>query len=253
LLAEERRYAIFKVIKNNGSASTEELADTFRVSGSTIRRDLSFLANKNLIRRTHSGALMNTTQPEARFLSAHNTMQAEKRKIARKALKLIKDGDFVAFSGGTTSFMLAIEVINSKLSDLTVLTNSINISLLILESRKDFRLIVAGGLHVKGSYECVGEMTHKMVRGFNIDRFFMGANGVSELGGISFVSFEEAEVSREILGRSREAYVIVDHSKLEVTKSARVAALKDVAAIITDEIPEELKTRYQRAGATVID
>ncbi len=253
MLAEERRYAIFKVIKNSGSASTEELAETFKVSESTIRRDLSFLASKNLIRRTHSGALMNTTQPEARFLSAHNTMQAEKKKIARKALKVIEDGDFVAFSGGTTSFMLAIEVINSKLSELTVLTNSINISLLILESRKDFNLIVAGGLHVKGSYECVGEMTHKMIRCFNIDRFFMGANGVSEFGGISFLSFEEAEVSREVLRRSKETYVIVDHSKLEVTRSARVAALQDVTAIITDEIQDDLRKRYKRVGATIID
>jgi len=253
LLAEERRYAIFKFIKNNGSASTEELSETFRVSESTIRRDLAFLASKNLIQRTHSGALMNTTQPEAKFLSAHSTMQAEKKKIAKKAVKFINDGEFVAFSGGTTSFMLAIEAINSRISDLTVLTNSINVSLLILESRKDFKLIVAGGLNVRGSYECVGEMTHKMIRGFNIDRFFMGANGVSQFGGISFSSFEEAEVSREAMRRSKETYVIVDHSKFEVTKRARVAALQDVTAIITDEIPAELKLRYQKTGARIID
>jgi len=252
MLADERRMAIFEYIKKNFSATTEELANHFNVSTSTIRRDLENLASKKLIKRTHKGAVINSPHAESSFLVNYNYMREEKKLIAKKAMAFINNDEFIALSGGTTSYMLATELINSELQGLKIITNSINIATLILESKKDFVLIMAGGIPRKGSYECVGEFTLRTIRAFNIDKFFMGVNGISIEGGISFASFDEASVARELMSRSREKYVIADHTKFEVTKPARVAEIAEVDAIITDAIPEETKFSYTQLGARII-
>ena len=128
MLPDERRMAIFDYVKKNMSATTDELSNAFGVSASTVRRDLEFLASKNLIKRTHKGAVINSPHAESSFLVNYNYMREEKKLIAKKAITYINSGDFIALSGGTTSYFLADEIINSELTDLTILTHSINIA-----------------------------------------------------------------------------------------------------------------------------
>jgi DeoR family fructose operon transcriptional repressor len=237
MLTTDRRLKIFEYIKRNTSATTNELAEKFNASGSTIRRDLEYLAKKNLIIRTHNGAMVNTPHAESGFLFNYNRMQEEKKLIAEKAVKFIEDYDFIALSGGTTCYMLAAEILNSPLQGITILTNSINITTLILESVKDFQVIVTGGVPKKGTYECVGEITLRTIRNFNIDKFFVGVNGISIEGGISFSDLQESEVAKEIHNHSRETYVVADHTKFGVVKPARLIDLSEINTIITDKIP----------------
>ncbi len=248
MLANDRRLRIFEYIKRNVSATTKELVEEFNASGSTIRRDLEYLAKKNLIIRSHNGAMINSPHAESGFLFNYHRMREEKKLVAQKAVKFIKDYDFIALSGGTTSYMLASEILNSSIQGLRILTNSINITTLILESVKDFQVIVAGGVPRKGTYECVGEITLKTIRNFNIDKFFVGVNGISLTGGISFSNIEEAEVAKEIYKHSREIYVIADHTKFGVIKSARLIDLSKVDAIITDSVPEEIQKELSKYG-----
>lgn len=239
MLTNDRRLKIFEYIKRNTSATTNELSEKFGASGSTIRRDLEYLAKKNLIIRTHNGAMVNSPHAESGFLFNYYRMQEEKKIIAEKAVKFIEDYDFIALSGGTTSYMLATEILNSSLQGLTILTNSINITSLILESVKDFQVIVTGGVPRKGTYECVGEITLRTIRKFNIDKFFLGVNGISLKGGISFSNLQESEVAKEIHDHSRETYVIADHTKFGLTKPARLIDLSEINTIITDSIPHD--------------
>ncbi|MCL5032903.1 MAG: DeoR/GlpR family DNA-binding transcription regulator [Thermotogae bacterium] len=245
MLSEERRMKIFEYLKSKTSATTDELIEKFNASGSTIRRDLEYLANKQFIRRTHSGAIVNTPYTEGSFIVNYNFMKEEKQIIARKTLKLIEDNDFIALSGGTTSYMLAYELINSSLRDLTILTNSVNISTLIIESTKNFRLILTGGMPRKGTYECIGEIALRTIRNFNIDKFFVGVNGISIKGGITFSNMEEAEIAKEVHSHSRKTYVIADHTKFGIIKSARTLEINEIDGIITDFISENLDKTFK--------
>jgi len=243
MLSEERRMKIFEYLKSKTSATTDELIEKFNASGSTIRRDLEYLANKQLIRRTHSGAIVNTPYTEGSFIVNYNFMKEEKQKIAKKALKLIENNDFIALSGGTTSYMLALEIIDSLLRDLTILTNSVNISTLIIESIKDFRLILTGGIPRKGSYECIGEIALRTIRNFNIDKFFVGVNGISIEGGITFSNVEEAEIAKEVHYHSFKTYVIADHTKFGIIKPARTLEVSEIDGLITDQVPDDFKSK----------
>jgi len=240
MLVDERRMKIFEYLKERGSATTEELAAKFSVSGATIRRDLAYLSKRNLITRTHKGALIEKRSPETNFLINYNFMKQEKEIIAQKALGLIEEGDFIALSGGSTTYIFAKKLIGSRIRNLTIITNAINIATLFIESIKGFRVILAGGIPKRGFYECVGEMTHKIIKNFNIDKFFVGTNGISLEGGISFFDLEEAEVSRTMQKHSKKTYLMVDHTKFGLTQKVRALEFEDINLIITDKIPKEI-------------
>ena len=54
---DTRRKAIFEYIDINGKADLKELANLVNATEFTIRRDLAFLENANMVIRTHGGAI----------------------------------------------------------------------------------------------------------------------------------------------------------------------------------------------------
>ncbi len=252
MLVDERRMKIFEYLKKKGSATTEELSRHFSVSGATIRRDLAYLARKNLIIRTHNGALFKKESPESNFLTNYNFMRQEKELIAKKAIDLIEEGDFIALSGGSTTYILAKRLLESHLHELTIITNAINIATLFIEGTKEYKVILAGGIPKKGFYECVGEMSHAIVKKFNIDKFFVGANGISLKGGISFFDLEEAEVSRTMHAHSAKTYILVDHTKFGVTRKIRAFEFSEVDLIITDNLSPQIRKEFEKEGIKIV-
>ena len=58
LYMAERRQEILRQLHHAGRVSVGELSQTFDVSEVTIRTDLQALSEKNLIVRTHGGAIL---------------------------------------------------------------------------------------------------------------------------------------------------------------------------------------------------
>jgi len=252
MLAEERRMEMFRYLKKVTSATTEDLINQFGASGSTIRRDLEELSKKKLIIRTHNGAVVNSPNVETGFLMNYNSMLVEKRNIAKKVLKYINNGDFIALSGGSTCHMIAEEIANSNLSELFILTNSVNQVVYLLQADKDFEIILAGGIPKKGTYECVGEIPIEIIKKFNVDKFFLGVDGLSVSGGASFNSVYEADVARVLFKRSKEVYAVADHSKFLLTKPAHVCDLSELTGIITDDTFEFDKDEYKKLNIKIL-
>ena len=57
MLLEERLDEIVKIVNERGSISNQELVKMFGASESTIRRDITTLANDNRVIRVHGGAM----------------------------------------------------------------------------------------------------------------------------------------------------------------------------------------------------
>ena len=57
----ERLSALLEHLVTNGRIDVDESAAQFDVSAATIRRDLDYLADQQLLNRTHGGAMPNTT------------------------------------------------------------------------------------------------------------------------------------------------------------------------------------------------
>lgn len=57
MLIEERRQHILSLIQKQGRVLVDELSSNLDVSKITIRKDLDYLESKELLVRTHGGAL----------------------------------------------------------------------------------------------------------------------------------------------------------------------------------------------------
>jgi DeoR family transcriptional regulator, fructose operon transcriptional repressor len=61
----ERESEILKTLEHNGRVQVDELAALFKASRETIRRDLSEMEEKGLLKRTHGGAVPGSTSSSA--------------------------------------------------------------------------------------------------------------------------------------------------------------------------------------------
>jgi DeoR/GlpR family transcriptional regulator of sugar metabolism len=102
LLGEERREVILRRLQTDGKVRAARLAEELGVSLDTVRRDLAELAAAGLLRRVHGGALPPGSPGPSSFNERLPDDVDAKGAIAAAAVSLVRPGDVVAVSGGTT-------------------------------------------------------------------------------------------------------------------------------------------------------
>src|SRR3954467_10985938 len=107
LLGEERREVILRRLNTEGKVRASELSDDLGVSLDTVRRDLAELAAAGALRRVHGGALPPASPGPMGFKARLPDDVASKGAIAAAAVGLVRPGEVVALSGGTTILELA--------------------------------------------------------------------------------------------------------------------------------------------------
>jgi DeoR family fructose operon transcriptional repressor len=201
--ARERRAKLLGEVRG-GAGHIQELADRFRVSPSTIRRDLGMLARDGHVVRTYGGAVERSVREKTGLYAA------EKDEVARAAAELVRDGEVVVLDAGTTTGRLATHLAHREL---TVVTNGLTAIIALAESTT-VELIVLGGRLRHPNEAIVGASVVEQLRHIGADRVFLGADGVSEERGLCSPSLEQAHLKYAMLHCARNAYVLVDHSKL---------------------------------------
>ena len=124
----ERHAKILELIKERGFIETDKLAELFKVSIVTIRRDLKALSRQNLVKVEHGGVaaadyIDGIIEPLYETKAYINSDQ--KYAIGMAAAKLIVEGDTVILDSGTTTGCIARHLKNSKFNNLTVITNDL--------------------------------------------------------------------------------------------------------------------------------
>ena len=106
-----RRNAVLQYINEHRKVVFSELYLTFDVSPATMRRDLTALEQKGLIKRTHGGAESLSPDSESSAFPKIDRRigqcVAEKESIAHYALDLIQDGSSIILDASTTCLTLA--------------------------------------------------------------------------------------------------------------------------------------------------
>ena len=118
----ERHREIVTLARRYGRVDVAKLADTFRVTTETIRRDLSDLQGQRLLRRVHGGAILWETSGFEPQLSVRSDQQvAEKRRIARLAVQELPDSGTIIIDSGSTLTPFAESIPKDR--ELQVVTN----------------------------------------------------------------------------------------------------------------------------------
>ena len=251
MYAEERKQAIADLARDEGRVDVAELAARFGITAETVRRDLTQLEARGVLRRVHGGAI-----PVERFRSEPGVSEraqrqaAEKTRIAKAALAYVPQGGSVLLDAGTTTGALATLLPDTR--ELTVVTNALPIAL-TLAARPNLDVLVVGGRLRGRTLADVGDWAVRTLRDLSVDVAFVATNGLSVDGGLSTPDSAEAAAKRAMVAAGRQVVVLADHTKVGEQHFERFAGIDDVDVLVTDSglAPDEVG-RFEAAGVEVV-
>lgn len=228
-ILNERQQNIFDTISKKPKITVKELSITIGVSEVTIRKDLSYLENQGLLKRTHGGAVqMASNSVEKRILFRYE----EKLKIAKEASKLVKDGETVLIEAGSTNALLAKELSNK--SGVHIITNSLYITNL-LKTNTNIKITLLGGELQLDAEAMVGPLTKLSLSKIVVDKVFIGMDGFSEKLGFTCGDFLRAEIGKEMCERAEKIIILAESTKFDNIGVTSVAELSQINMVITDK------------------
>ncbi len=186
----ERQREIARLTLQSGRVEVADLSERFGVTTETVRRDLSELQAQQVVRRVHGGAVPWERAGFEPLVSVRNDQQdAEKRRLARRAVDELPSTGSIIIDSGSTLLRLAGAI--PPWCELRIVTNSIEIAQLLAD-HENSELIVIGGKVRKNTRAMVDAETVAAVERLNVDTLFISADGFSAEVGLTTPYREEA-------------------------------------------------------------
>lgn len=220
-----------ELAKSKGRVSVENLAELFKVTPQTIRKDLNEICDKRLLTRVRGGAIypagiVNTEYDQRRTMAA-----AEKSSIGKAAARLIPDNASLFMNIGTSVEAVCEALVNH--SGLMIVTNNLNVANRLCRYPQ-MEIVLAGGL-VRGSDAgIVGEATVDFFNKFKVDFAIIGASAIDHDGVLLDFDFREVKVTQTIIANARHVVLVTDAQKFERSAPVRIAHLSQINTFVTD-------------------
>ena len=156
---------------------------------------------------------------------------AEKRAIAHKALEFIHDGDSIILDSGSTTTEIAKLITGYR--NLTVITNAINIAL-ILGAQTGVNLVVTGGEFKAPTLSLTGQKAADFFQNLHVDKLFLATAGIALKSGLTYPGISDICVKRAMIESANETYLVADSTKVGKNAFASLGALSLIDYLITD-------------------
>jgi DeoR family transcriptional regulator of aga operon len=238
--AAARREQILTIVEERGFVKVAQLSQLFGISEVTVRADLDALAGSNALQRVHGGALIGATAAgrslgiERPFEQSLLAGSQEKARIGRSAAALVQSHQAIVLDVGTTTTAIAHALLDrDDLQGVVVITNALNIALLLEPVIPRFTVVVTGGTVRPLQHSLVDPLAGVVFDRIRADLAFIGCSGVDAVAGITNVNLPEADLKRRMLEASARCIVVADSSKLGVTQLSRVAPIGEIDTLIT--------------------
>lgn len=251
LYNKERMEQILQIVKESGSVSVNELASRFRVSGATIRSDLTKLENSGAVTRTHGGVMLSSgllreSKPTDRL---HD---AQKRAVAERALDYIQNGDVILLDTGTTMVSLARAIARSRIEELTVFTNDLDVAR-ILEGKERFTLCLLGGRVRNGFHYCYSPEMLLELSGCHFHKLFLATSAIHLEHGLTTENPDLAQIKQGMIRASGQVILLTDATKFDQIHLKKFADLADLSVVIVDKaLPSATEEALRRTVGEVI-
>ena len=248
MLTAERRQAILDRLTNDGKVVASELVLSLGVSEDTVRRDLKELDSQGLLRRVHGGALPPPPIVNPRFVERRKVDPAGKAAIGAAAAGLVKSGDVVLMSGGTTVLEFARRLPDDLQA--TVLTTGPDIALALV-NHPVLEVVVVGGRLEPDTHTVVGPEALDAVRGVRADLCVLGVCSLHPEAGLTQLDREESLVERAMIASSARVATLTGADKLGFAGPWPVARTDEIDMLVTDAGPE-VTAPYAALGLEVV-
>jgi DeoR family transcriptional regulator, aga operon transcriptional repressor len=229
----ERRRRIRALIEQNAQGSVAALAEEFGVSAVTIRADLAALEQMGAVVRTHGGALPRGDSDELPIDVKQTLHRAEKVRVATAALELIRGGETVILDSGTTTAEIAKQIRTLKIEPINVITNALNIAVL-LANVQHVNVIMPGGVLRQKSWSLAGPQAEQALSTLHADLLFLGVDSLDPEIGLMTPYLLEAQLNAQMIRLAQRVVAVTDSSKLMRRSLSVIAPVDEVDLLITD-------------------
>lgn len=247
MLKKERQAYIIQQINVHNKVLSSDLSTQLDVSEDTVRRDLQELAEEGALIKVHGGALSKSFH----FTLESSTIYSidEKKKIAYKAVELVKDGMMVVLSGGTTIREM-VKALPPALTA-TFITVSIPIALELLE-HPNSEVIFVGNKLLKNAQIAVGAEVVQRLGQVKADLCFLGTNSIDAGFGITDLEWDIIEVKRALIKCAHKTVSLAISEKLNTIQRLQVCPPEDIDILITELDPgDPVLIPYTQKGIVV--
>lgn len=247
----QRRVKILDLIREDGHAKVQDLSKIFNVTDVTIRQDLEALEKMGYIQREHGGAFLKDVGSFAKTGKLFNqTHIEEKKEIARKAVSFIHEGECIILDSGSTTTEIAKLLTTYK--ELTVITNALNIALIVGEN-PGINLIVTGGEFKAPTLSLTGKMAADSFADFHANKLFLATAGISSDMRLTYPSLSDLMVKAAMIKSAEEVFLVADSSKIGVSAFASLGPVSLVHTFITDDkISAENREKMQEENIRLL-
>ncbi|GAC1455185.1 MAG: DeoR/GlpR family DNA-binding transcription regulator [Ktedonobacteraceae bacterium] len=232
IFADERQQQIADLVVAHGKVRTAHLTQLFGVTEPTLRKDLSVLEERGLLKRTHGGAV-SIRPPREQEVANRAAHHAEaKQAIALACLQEIGERDAIFLDGGTTVFQIARNLERYG-RYVTVLTNAPAVAEIVANLPNVTHVLLGGYLRrISGSL--VGPLALENLARFTINTAFIGVGGLSE-SGCTVADLNEAQLKATVIAQAQRVILPLDHTKVGAVDFARVCEIDAIDVVVTDQ------------------
>lgn len=253
---DKRANQILHAVLRNGTTSVDELVRLTGASPASVRRDLTRLEERGLVRRTHGGAKLAGQaqyQPfrfDSSFQERESRFAEEKRRIGVAAAELILERETVGITAGTTTTQVA-RCIRHR-SGIQVVTNAVNIGMELSDQPRLNVTLVGGTMRWAGAFSLTGPLALEAVSGIFMDKVFIGGTGIDPVHGVTAIEADEAAVFRAFVRQSKQTIIVADSSKIGMVSPALICPPQQIHKVITDEGIDAAALEAFRAGGVEV-
>lgn len=254
MLAHERQEMIVDMLRKKKLVKNTELAQLFKTSNLTIRRDLDALVDKGLVRRVYGGAVLQKeetpVQPQRPAADTGGELRHSRRTaIAKAAVSMVQEGDRVHLGYGTT--VAEIARLLRQFRQLSIVTGSLTAALQLINTNHDV-YVLGGQLH-HDERNLSGNYATNMAKDFHTNLAILPCGGLSVEYGVMSDFLPAAELGRVAVENADKAVLVCSSKNIGRTTFHTVCPVSAVDVIITDDgITAEQKEALESCGVKVL-
>ncbi|MGX8010423.1 DeoR/GlpR family DNA-binding transcription regulator [Mesorhizobium sp. ORM8.1] len=246
MIHSKRHGEILRLLNEEGTITIASLAERLGVSLETVRRDVKPLTDDGSVLKMHGAVGLVAPSGEAPFERRMRENAEAKRLVARMVAATIRDGESIMLDSGTTTSILARELLGHR--RLTVVTNSSDIAR-TLATVNGNKVYMAGGELRSDLGAALGVSAIDFINHFSVSHAVISIGAVDAVAGLTDYDLEEAEFARMVLSRGQRSLVITDHTKFGRQGLVRVCGFDGFSELATDQAPpRDIAAALSQAG-----
>ncbi|ADY28578.1 MULTISPECIES: DeoR/GlpR family DNA-binding transcription regulator [Cellulophaga] len=230
MLKEERQQFILNEVRVHNRVLLTDMADLLKVSMDTIRRDIKELHKEKKLKKVHGGAIsLGFNNYSFQFNEVYSL--EKKSKIAVKCINLLRNGQVLLLTGGTTNMELA-RMLPTNLS-LTCFTPSLPVANQLM-SKPNVEVIFIGGKVSKDAQITMGSAAVNMLNSIKVDICFLGTHSIDLDEGLTEFDWEIVQMKKAMMQSSRKVIAPVISEKLNTKQRYKICDIQQIDMLVTE-------------------